>query len=132
MDVLINNCDIDPRNGREVHALTHDGYAPFMRACQTDQKPMDRSADDSVYMTCARRNEKLFSLKCLSHFMVTYLLLDLLKLSAPSRVINVCPRPSTCSSCRPTITTHTQSRLGSDLPVLGVIVWSRQARPHQL
>ncbi len=25
VDVLINNCDIDPRNGREVHALTHDG-----------------------------------------------------------------------------------------------------------
>lgn len=64
VDVLINNCDIDPRNGREVHALTHDG------------------------------NEKLFSLKYLSHFMVTYLLLDLLKLSAPSRVINVCPRPT--------------------------------------
>lgn len=45
VDVLINNCDIDPRNGREVHALTHDGYAPFMWVCQTDQKPMDQSAD---------------------------------------------------------------------------------------
>jgi NAD(P)-dependent dehydrogenase (short-subunit alcohol dehydrogenase family) len=46
VDVLINNCDIDPRNGREVHALTHDGYgpprltkaSPSLHACQNRKR----------------------------------------------------------------------------------------------
>jgi NAD(P)-dependent dehydrogenase (short-subunit alcohol dehydrogenase family) len=27
LDVLINNCTVEPKGGRAVHALTHDGYS---------------------------------------------------------------------------------------------------------
>lgn len=66
LDVLLNNSTILPKSGRSVHALTHDGH------------------------------DKLFALNCLSHLLVTFSVLDLLKLGTPSRVVNVCPRPSNC------------------------------------